>query len=182
MPLAEVQAALARLVTDSEARAAFHDDPVDVAQRLGLAQDDIKAIARGLDKFAGTLNAKRRLDAAKRLPLPAQALGEDFARRFRPGLIEPAPGTRADALAFVRRLVHEPDRERPWLADLARYEAGFLQTREGGLRLGVFRYPVEKIAQALGAGAAISPLARLTVVLWARWPGGRLVFRVWPQR
>lgn len=182
MPLAEVQAALARLVTDSQARAAFQSDPAAVAASLGLSSGDMQAISRGLDKFAGTLKAKRRLDAAKMLPLTARALGADFARRFRAGLTEPAQGTRADALGFVRSLSREPEPERPWLVDLVRYEAGFVETRSGGLRLKGFRYEVTEIARALETGAVVAPRRRFTFALWFRWPGGRLVLRVWPQR
>jgi hypothetical protein len=191
MALGEVQAALALLFTDEAARADFLRDPQAAGRALGLDARDAETLAhlapRALRQFAGSLRAKRALDARKRMPLTAQALGEAFADHWRAAVAPlPAGASRADeaqalaahvaALASTKRLAPE------WIGDLARYEAAFVEAaqRRFGMRVRLFRFPVGGIAARLHGGAAADDcVARTTLGVWARWPGGRLFHRVW---
>jgi hypothetical protein len=47
-------------------------------------------------------------------------------------------------------------------------------------RLCRFAWPVEEIARRLMAGGQVEALPRRCVGLWARAPGGRLFWRVFP--
>jgi hypothetical protein len=191
MALSAVQAALARLFTDEAARADFLRDPQAMGRALGLDARDAETLARlaprALRQFAGSLRAKSALDARKRMPLTAQALGEAFADHWRAAVASlPAGASRADeaqalaarvaALAGEKRLAPE------WIGDLARYEAAFVEAaqRRFGMRMRLFRFPVMRIAARLHGGGAVDDcVARTTLGVWARWPGGRLFHRVW---
>jgi hypothetical protein len=191
MALGDVQAALARLFTDEAARADFLRDPQATGRALGLDARDAETLAhlapRALRQFAGSLRAKSALDARKRMPLTAQALGEAFADHWRAAVAPlPAGASRADeahalavrlaALAVAGQVAPE------WIGDLARYEAAFVEAaqRRFGLRVRLFRFPVGRIAaRLLGGGAVDDCAARPTLGVWARWPGGRLFHRAW---
>jgi hypothetical protein len=186
MALADMQAALARLFTEAEARADFARDAKAAARGWGLDKteaDRLASLAPGaVDRFAGSLRAKRALDAGKLLPTTALALGPDFARKLRAHLAGPPRGAAGDALALVAELQAAPDFERPWIGDLARYEGGFIEARDKpfGLWLRAFRFPVVAIALGLLRGeVAPNPTLRRGWALWARAPGGRLVHRTW---
>jgi hypothetical protein len=191
MALSEVQAALARLFTDEAARADFLRDPQATSRALGLDARDAETLARlaprALRQFAGSLKAKSALDARKRMPLTARALGEAFADHWRTAVAPlPAGASRADeahALAArVATLAKEKQLAPEWIGDLARYEAAFVEAaqRRFGMRLRLFRFPVTRIAARLyGGGAVDDCAARMTLGVWARWPGGRLFHRVW---
>jgi hypothetical protein len=191
MALGAIQGALARLFTDEAARAAFLEDPERAARALGLGDDDCGTLARlapqALRQFAGSLKAKRALDARKMLPLTARALGGAFADHLSATAASLAPG--ASRLAQARALAHRLDAQaragaiEDWIGDLARYEATFTEVAHSrfAMRLRLFRFPVEKIAATLLGGAAIGGFApRMTLGVWARPPGGRLFHRVWP--
>jgi hypothetical protein len=189
MALAQLQAALARLVTDAEARAAFARDSETAARALGLDAGDAGSLAalapRALERFAGSLMAKRVLDARKLLPLTAMALADEFGPALRRTLTGPPVGAAADALGLVAALAREPRPLQPWIGDLARYEGAFVVAREWGfgIRVLCFRYPVALIGMALATGernCAISPHGG--VALWARLPGGVLIHRAWWPR
>ena len=191
MALSEVQAALARLFTDEAAREKFLRDPQAAGRTLGLDESDAEMLAslapRALRQFAGSLQAKSVLDARKRMPLTAQALGEGFADHWRNALgFLPAGASRADeahALAARLAALARAGQLAPlWIVDLALYEAAFVEAaqRRCGVRLRRFRYPVGRIAATLHAGEAIGDcVAGSTLGVWARWPRGRLFHRVW---
>jgi hypothetical protein len=190
MALADIQGALAWLFTDAAARAAFLEDPESAARALGLGGEDCATLARlapqALRQFAGSLQAKRALDARKMLPLTAQALGAGFAEHFSAAAASLAPGVSrlAQARALARRLDAQAraGAAQDWIGDLARYEAAFVEVAHSrlALRLLLFRYPVEKIAATLLGGAAIARCApRMTLGVWARPSGGRLFHRAW---
>ena len=191
MALSEVQTALARLFTDEAARAAYFKDPQGAGRSLGLDDADARLLAelapRALRQFAGSLKAKRVLDARKRTPLTAQVLGVAFNEHLHAaaatlpigaGRVEEAHALADRLAAFARTDALSPD----WIGDLARYEAAFVEAayRRAGLRLLLFRYPVGIVAAALQAGSPIGDIPpRATLGLWARWPGGRLTHRLW---
>ena len=118
MALGEVQTALARLLTDTAARAMFARDPLSAGRSLGLDEADARSVAalppHALDRYGASLKSKRALDARKLLPLTALALGDDFAPRLREVLPARPGGAVADAIALVSRLAADtaasPDR------------------------------------------------------------------------
>ncbi len=192
MGLREVQAALARLFTDEVARDEFLADPKGGAAALGLGEDDARHLAaiapQSLARFAGGLKSKRILDARKKLPLTAQALGARFADHWRAATTSTAARREiADVQAMAERLSRlaaQGSIEPPWIGDLARYEAAFVEAsvRRFGLRMRMFDYPIATLALALRAGAlreAVAP--RRTLAIWARAPGRRLFHRAWPR-
>lgn len=192
MALREVQAALARLFTDEAARAAFLRDPRGVGRSLGLDENDANTLARlapdALRQFAGSLKAKRALDARKAMPLTAKALGDAFAMQFRAATAALPGGVSrvAEAQALAMRLAalaREYKLEPLWISDLARYEAAFVEAshKRFGLRLRLFRFPIGSVAAALYVGASVGDIApRTTIGIWARLPGGRLFHRLRP--
>jgi hypothetical protein len=187
MALAQVQAALAKLVTHTDIRADFLRDPLGTARALGLDEADAATLAlmapRSLTRFAGSLTAKRRMDVQKWLPLTTRALGDAFVPRLREALVEPPPGTAEDALALVDRLLHDSRDAPPWIVDLARYEAAFVEAWRPGFvfRCRRFDYPVLALAAALRRGARPDPSPRRRcVAIWLRASrGARLWHRVW---
>jgi hypothetical protein len=192
MALREVQAALARLFTDEAARAAFFDDPHGAGRAHGLDDNDAKLLAslapEALRQFAGSLKAKRALDARKAMPLTAKALGEAFVGHWRAvDALPPAGAGRArQAQALAARLAKLSGArmvDPRWIGDLARYEAAFAAAsrRRFGLRLLWFRHPVGMIAASLHGGVRVGDVApRTTFGVWARLPAGRLFHRLWP--
>ncbi len=141
-----------------------------------------------MDGFAGTLRRKRADDVRKVLPLTARALGRAFRDHILPATAgAPRPGRhRDDARALVDhlgRLARSHELEPPWAADLARYELTFVAAlhRRAGVLVRLFRYPVARLATAVLRGAPAADIApRLTVGMWARWPGRRGLFhRMW---
>src|ERR1700677_928574 len=104
MALGEVQTALARLLTDTAARAMFARDLLSAGRSLGLDEADARSVAalppHALDRYGASLKSKRALDARKLLPLTALALGDDFAPRLREVLPARTGGAVADAIAL----------------------------------------------------------------------------------
>jgi hypothetical protein len=185
MGLMQTQALLARLFTDARLRQAFFESPVATAMDFGLGADEAQTLA-GLDRrevadFARSLLGKRALDARKALPATARALGKDFdALLF--DAIDGPPGPlrhRADAASLTALLAARAG-EPPWLGDLARYEMVFVDAARPGafFRMRRFDWPVEEIARRLIAGGQVDAVRRRCVGLWARVPGGRLLWRV----
>jgi len=188
MGLRAVQAALARLFTDEAARKAFNEDPQSAARAFGLSEDEAATFAQlapqAIDRFARSLGGKRILDARKVTPLTAQALGPSFAEHFRAATARLAPhaGRIAEAWALAWRLSAAGLAGPPWIGDLARYEAAFIEAahRRFGLRLLLFRFPITLIAARLQAGLAVDDIkAKATFAVWLRRPGGRLLHRAW---
>lgn len=193
MALAQVQAALARLFTDEAARNAFLKDPQSSARALGLDHDEAEMLAglapQAIRQFVGGLAAKRVLDARKMTPLTAHVLGDAFIEHFRAATAPLAPD--ADRVAQARALAGRlaaaarTGAAAPgWIGDLARYEAAFVEAshRRFGIRLLLFRFPIDAIASQLrGERLIIDPGRRAALGVWARTPGGRLLYRVWPS-
>ncbi|WP_435017727.1 hypothetical protein TA3x_005347 [Tundrisphaera sp. TA3] len=184
MGLAERQRLLARLATDAGLRDRFADDPAAATAELGLSPDDagwLAALSSGpLALFAGSLIAKRRGEVAKLLPGTARALGPArFSERFRRHASDrPIPGGprkhRDDALGFAATIGRDAG-DPPWVADLARLEAGALRAHDPARRLaavGLGHHPAD-LALALDSG--VLPGRRPTLILWVRpRRGGRL--------
>jgi hypothetical protein len=193
MGLRQVQAALARLFTDEAARDEFFADPQGAGAALGLGEDDARSLAeiapKALARFARALKSKRVLDARKRMPLTAQALGARFAEHWRAATATGGAGRPVeDARAMAGRLAKlaaEGSIEPPWIGDLARYEAAFVEAagRRFGLRVRGFGYPVAALAASLRAGGPIEALAPArTLGVWARLPSRKLFHATWPRR
>src|SRR5580698_671202 len=134
MALSDVQTALARLLTDTGARAMFARDPLSAGRALGLDEADARSVAalapHALDRFRAGLRSKRALDVRKLLPLTALALGDAFGPRLREVLQARPRGAEADAIALVSRLATDKAPSPPWIGDLARYEAAFIAARQ----------------------------------------------------
>lgn len=183
MGLAEFQHALARLSTDRPLRESFFADPAAVGPALGLDAEEAQRLAAlpaaQLEVFAGTLHQKRIAEAARLLPLTSAVLDRGFAPLFRrhAGTYVPR-GTRKhgeDARAFALFLEDLCCRERvepPWIVDLARYEAAWLEATEPACRCLTrrFRYPVHHLARSLARGE--NPLCppRPVLAFWLRLP------------
>src|ERR1700722_18045520 len=148
MALGDVQTALARLLTDTGARAMFARDPLSAGRALGLDEADARSVAalapHALDRFGASLRSKRALDARKLLPLTALALGDALAPRLREALQARPGSAAADAIALVSRLSADTAASPPWIGDLARYEAAFIASRRGpwGVHLRPFPLPL----------------------------------------
>jgi hypothetical protein len=177
--LAETQAALARLFTQSDARTDFARDPLALARAAGLDGEEAQRLATldapEIARFARGLFAKRRQDVEKWLPLTARALGSAFAQCLRETLAEPPPGGRADALALVSKL--RGAQAPRWIGDLAAYEGEFV--RAWGPRaffaIRVYRWPIPRITENLSAREPVDAVnPGLTLAVWLRVPGGRL--------
>jgi hypothetical protein len=188
MALRTVQAALARLFTDEATREAFIKDPQGSARAFGLNEEEAATFAQlapqAIGRFARSLDGKRILDARKMTPLTAQALGAAFAEHFLVATANLAgdAGRVAEAWALAGRLGATDVADAPWIGDLARYEAAFVEAahRRFGLRLLRFRFPIASIAGRLQAGLAVDDLEpRTTLAVWLRRPRGRLIFRAW---
>ena len=188
MALGTVQAALARLFTDEAAREAFIKDPHGAARAFGLDKNEAATFAelapQAIERFARSLGGKRILDARKMTPLTAQALGAAFAEHFRAATANLAPGAGrvAETWALARRLGAIGGADAPWIGDLARYEAAFVEAahRRFGVRLLQFRFPVALIAAKLQARLAVDDSEpKTTLAVWLRMPAGRLLHRVW---
>jgi hypothetical protein len=177
--LAETQATLARLFTQTAARADFARDPLALARAAGLEGEEAQQLAAldapELARFGRGLFAKRRQDVEKWLPLTAQALGSDFAQCLRETLAEPPLGARADALALVATLrgAVAPS----WIGELAAYEGEFLRAwgPRPFLAIRVYRWPIPRITENLSAREPVDAVKPgLSFAVWLRAPGGRL--------
>jgi hypothetical protein len=177
MGLTETQRLLARLSTDASLRARFADDPSTVAAEFGLSTVEARALAAlpldQLDDFAGSLIRKRRGEVESLLPSTARALGgARFATLFRRHARDYLPigikKHRDDAVAFAAFLGREVS-DPPWLADLARWEAGALLAFDPSRRWTFLRLnhrPVDLVRAAAEPGSP--PRPRPTLVAWFR--------------
>jgi hypothetical protein len=187
MAVAEIQKALARLFTDKAAREAFLADPQSAAAILGLEEADAALMStvapKELRRFSASLASKRVLDARKWTPLVAEALGPRFGPLFAalPDSRDPVRQTEAFA-AYLATLARPGKIEPVWIGDLARYEAACVAAGRPRFifRLRFFRYPIGEIAISLARGAPVGELGtRLSIGLWFRSPGGRLLAYLW---
>lgn len=175
MGLNELQGALARLYTDGTLRERFFTQPHVVRRELELTgeeADQLAAIEASIVGFARSLQVKRLMECRRMMPATCATLGADYRRLFLEYATTPPPGGRQkvarDALLFLRFVAawKNPGAP-PWLSDLARYEAawieaGFPETR---LRVRLFQWPVD----LLDHGSQPGPLHRRPFVgIWLR--------------
>jgi hypothetical protein len=192
MALTRIQATLARLFTDAPFRASFFADPIAAGGSLGLEPSQASALAElsanAVEQFVASIGRKRLDDVRKVLPLTARALGDAFDRHALATIVGAArPGRhRDDARALVDhlcRLSRSDKLEPPWAADLARYEATFVDAlhRSACLWVRRFRFPVARLATAIHCGASIGNIEpRMTIGVWLRVPGRRgISLRIW---
>jgi len=192
MALTQIQVTLASLFTDAPFRASFFADPIAVGGSLGLEPSEASELAElsanAVEQFVASIRRKRLDEVRKVLPLTAHALGDAFdhlvlatiAGAVRPGR------HRDDARALVQhlcRLSRSNELAPPWAADLARYEATFVDAlhRSACLLVRRFHFPVARLAAAIRCGAPISNIEpRITISVWARVPGRRgTSLRIW---
>ena len=113
MGLAERQAAIAKLATNSKLRSSFATHPEKTLEQFGLNEQDIARLSKlspsDLDRFAVGLLWKREGVVRTLLPLTYAKMGKSFSERFMEYSSIGAPvGVRKhleDALAFAEYLI-----------------------------------------------------------------------------
>jgi hypothetical protein len=196
MDLTRQQELLARLATDTPFRRHFLASPSAVADALGLEPEGrawLTALNREeVERYAASLLRKRQVEVAGLLPLTVQALGPRFGPLFvRHAERGPPRGpdrVRADALAFVAflRTCRRDTSLHPIEADVACYEAAWLETGRPGRRLVVrwFRCPVRRVLDYLARGREFRDVPRRPcLVVWSRRRDGWSIFAPlgWPR-
>jgi len=184
--LIEVQHVLARLYTDGSLREQFLADPESVGKGLGISADEARQLAEArasIRYFARSLQVKRLGEAGRFLPATRRALGVRYGPLFLKYADTPPPtGPRKlqeDALRFVRFLATHPEPGfEPWLLELARFEAAWIDARAPAPRLLVrfFRWPVQRLVQEDGT-ATMRPEWGLG--LWIRTSGRKRLHHYW---
>lgn len=182
MGLAQRQRVLATLYTDAVWRERFFVDPTGALspnaspseETLQLAQLSAQQVAF----FAGSLQRKRLNEACKLLPLTHRVLGKRFAvlfRRYADTHVPKGPKKhREDAVAFstfVERIMRGDGIEPPWVVELARYEALWLNAADPTCRWMVrwFRYPMYKLVRSVVQGEGDQVLLmQPTIAFWFR--------------
>jgi hypothetical protein len=201
MGLAQSQRLQARLYTDAALRERFLADPRGVGASFGVEPEDAEQLSRlaveQVERLARSLLHKRRGAAVKLLPRAHRALGEArFAALFLRHAAGYVPsGVRKhgdDAVAFadfVARAVRGGEVQPAWVADLIRYEAAWLVTRDPDRRWTAcrLRHSVGDLVRATFRGEC-APGPRPTLALWFRPSrSGRLWYlslsmpRWWPR-
>ena len=137
MGLKETQAALARLLTETELRERFFAAPESGGAELGLDAGETRQMqaltAWKVGEMARSLQSKRRSEIAKMLPRTCELLENNFGPIFRRFAADFTPcgvnKHREDALRFAAFLQRsEALRNAPvWRRDLLRSEAAGLQ-------------------------------------------------------
>ncbi len=184
MGLEALQRMLSRLWTDAALRERFRADPRGTARAEGLDEDEAARVAtdgviRQVEEFARALVEKRCGEVMGLLPRTARVLGPGFRARFRTYAAAGAPQGvrkhRADAVGFAAELSRAAARGEPgfppWLGELARYEASWLEASDPTRRLIVrrFRVPIPMLADAIRRGESPGvPAARGTWCVWWR--------------
>lgn len=143
-----------------------------MASACGLTPDEGEQLAQlsasQVHFFAESLAQKRLCEVGKLLPLCSLFLGEQFPAlffRYASGFVPSGIKKHLeDAIAFagyLERAAREENLGPRWLADLARYEAGWLLASSGGRRwkLRGFRYGITAVltCAAQGGGGAVPP-------------------------
>ncbi len=195
MGLSRLQGVLAQLYVDAELRERWHTDVVGLAKDFGLTAEETEQLAAlsawQVDFFAKSLKNKRLGQARKLLPSTAKVLGRSFAREFFAYAERPIPEGidkhRLDTLRFVdflgRRVNEGNDAVPAWVADLARYEAAWLELRKGRsvFEMRMFRYDLRKPLNEVGVTQDPSvPLRRRSMAFWICLPRGRVVHWLFP--
>ncbi|HEY5893249.1 MAG TPA: hypothetical protein VIT91_08470 [Chthoniobacterales bacterium] len=167
MGLTEIQTALARLYTDTEARSEFFADRSAFAVRFGLSQEETEALADSagveIERFAGSLLRKRFNEATRSVPLARRVLGQKLFGVFERYTAETgAAATRnpaLDGLSFNRWLL--TNSLVPLTAankDLLRYEVAWLTMQHSSRRFLI------RLLHLPGC----SPFHR-SLLIWFRW-------------
>lgn len=151
----------------------------ELARRaVGLQSGEQSAAAMPLDQvesFARSLLRKRAGEVRKLLPRTADALGPEFEDQFaRYAWGRPLPGARRywlDAVGFARSLTKNAS---PYVADLALYEAAWIEMKLGRRALlRRFRHAVDDPDSAQAANiwmVWIRVPAQIAVWEWRCWP------------
>lgn len=176
LSLTDVQAALARLLTDNAAREAFLAAPEATGATWHLTAREIAHLhqmaAQGIPEFAASLRAKRRAEAGELLPLTRQALGDKYAALFDEHTAQFTPQgihkPYEDALEFLEFL-QQPDRD-SWLCELARFEAINVRARQSRCQIALFQFALRELT-------GDNPAQARRKLSLACWFNGRL--RIW---
>ncbi len=182
--LAAMQTALARLYTDAALRRRFYRDPIATCEELALTPTEAAlltgAVGREVSWYARSLQNKRMNEAANYIPATRAALSQDFAEYFfnyaqassPTGVNKPL----ADALAFVNFLERTVPAGtgtvlKPWLIDLARYEAAWLVMRHSKKLWLVrrFQFRVDEFVRQLSVTDTQQPASQSFIGIWWRW-------------
>lgn len=187
MALADVQHLLTLLVTDPTLRERFLLDPARVAAALGFEPGVAAALAtippRQLRHYGASLLGKRRMDAAKCLPLTARALGaERFGALFREYAAAFHPSGQGrhcdDAVAFIEWLRGPRNRtqvEPEWALELAAIEGAGLRMSGGGRPWAcalVDHSPDDLISAARTGSSTETPAWKPVLLVWFRLGSG----------
>ncbi len=192
MSLADTQRLIALLATDASLRTQLLSDPLAVAARYGVdaktAQTLAKEIAEEIERFARSLIGKRRNEVCKLLPRTKRVLGNCFDDLFRLYAKTTLPnGTKKhlqDAVQFADFLHTKLAAEKQiplWIAELARYEASWLEVRTHPcLLIRGFRALTKETAH-LEANPSLNPALRprRTLALWLRLPGKERIYHTY---
>lgn len=146
--------------------------------------EQLVAARAAIARFARSLQIKRLGEAGRFLPATRGYLGSRYGPLFLEyaAAAPPPTGSRKpqeDALRFARFLAARPEAlPEPWLADLARFEAAWLEVASPQCRLlvRVFRWPVQRLA---GAEASVTVRSERCVGLWIRWGTQRRLVHHW---
>jgi hypothetical protein len=146
MPLADLQAALARLYRDRALRRQFSQNPAVAAEMLGLSAAEtaqLRAEFDQIERYAESLVRKRFAEVAQLLPRTIAALAADAFTRFR-AFHDACPLTdaRTEPGRFAEHVAYAERDTKSWLSDTARLEAALLQSRRRLLVVRTFRHPV----------------------------------------
>lgn len=188
MGLEAQQRLLSRLYVDAALRARFRDDARGLAVAEGLAPEEAArladpALVDQVEGFARSLVAKRAGEVADLLPLTRRALGAKYRSAFAAFAAGFVPRGvkkhRDDALAFAVHLATPPAElgAPPWLPDLARWEAAWLEAADPARWWVVrfFRRPMRALALAVEEGEDPGVLPRGWAILlsWRAGPRSR---------
>lgn len=191
MGLAELQAALARLYTNTELRERFFADPLAVARELGFAEEEAEQLIaispQRVETFARALHTKRLTQVSKLLPLTNRVLGQRFSSAFRQYADARVPsGTKkhlGDAYEFAAHLdltLRREWREPRWVLDLLRYEKSRIKAADPRRHVVAcaFRHDISRLVRSLARKeeAAIHP--RRCLAVWARLRRGEKIRHV----
>ena len=186
MGLKESQAALARLLTETELREQFFNAPDVIGTRLKLTPGESRQLqqitASKTEALARSLQSKRRNEIAKLLPRTCDLLENGFAPLFRQFAASFTPQGvnkhREDALTFATFLRHSPALKAApaWRRELLCYETACLQFEGRRFLARLFFHDAQALRSA-GTKTQAVPFSP-AVILWFRFSrkaNGRVV-------
>ena len=183
MPLATVQAVLARIYTDSKLRDEFFTHPDLVGRTLGLNCQEIRQLSQlssqEVNLFASSLKRKRLGEIRKLLPLTSKVLKKEFDRLFfRYAETYLPTGSKKhldDAIQFAQfseQLNRTKRIEPAWVLDVLRYEKIWLNTLQSKSLFisDRFNYAIEPLIYSLQRSNSNPVLNRqVTIGIWFRF-------------